>query len=347
MGNQVTVPEWSLSEHSALIMAQYNVKPRHLKILSRLFARLDVNHTDKWTIIEFRKLLGIYPESLVMPCLEALIKFGSSSRDGRMSYEDFIIAVCSFCAFSKEELLQFVYIIIDADRSGVLDKQELENFYSASVHVKRRHHARQAIYPPNYMGALEEFGKGQWTSLIFEEFCLMCDLFPHLAFPAVYLQMMLRRAILGTRFWKAWDDERLRIFHLEAESKTITFKAPSLITGEMVEVVKPGRITMKELFEFTKRKGMKKASLGESEADLSTEKVDNFTKNRDTVLRRAPILNLIRNPNSVYYVPLGSFSRTGLLSNDFIDNEAVMGRGASRGGSFLGALDKANENFTR
>ena len=227
MGNMMDMTPL-LTEHTAVIMAQYNIRPKHVKRLYGLFADMDVNRTGKWTIVEVNQLLDSYPESLVTPCLEALIKFGSSGRDGRLTFEDFIVAVCSFCALSKEELLQFVYITIDADRSGVLDRQELTNFYSSSVYVKRKKTTRQASYPSNYVGALEQFGKGQWKSLVFEEFCLMCDLFPHLAFPGIHLQHMLRREVLGSRFWREWDAERLKIFHLEAESKTVTFTGPSI-----------------------------------------------------------------------------------------------------------------------
>ena len=339
-GNGKEIPEFS--EHTALIMAQYNLRPRHLRTLLSLFEEMDENRTGKWTIIEFSSLLNIGQDNLVTPCLEALIKFGSSSKDGRLSFEDFIVATCSFCALSKEEILQFVYIIIDADRSGILDKEELENFYSASVYAKRKNHARQAIYPPNYMTALSEFGGGQWRSLVYEEFCLMCDLFPHLAFPAIHLQLLLRREILGSRFWAAWDAERLKIFHLEAESKTITFHGPSLITGTIVEIVKPGRITMKEIFEYTKRKGLRRLA-SESGIKERNEKGDSFTESRDAVLKRAPLLNLIRNPNSVYHVPLATFGRVNSAHADAFDGRAFA-RTSTTGG-FLGALDNAGDNY--
>lgn len=348
MGNKFSqspnIPE--LKEHTALIVAQYNLRQRHLRKLFSLFQEMDEGKTSKWTIIEYSKLLGIYPESLVTPCLEGLVKFGSSSRDGRLSFEDFLVATTSYCALSREELLQYFFILVDSDRSGVLDRGELENFFSASVFCKRKHHSRQAIYPPNYLGALAEFGKGQWKSLVFEEFCLMCDLFPHLAFPAVHLQMLLRRAILGSMFWREWDSERLKIFHLEAESKTITFQAPSLLTGEIMDVVKPGRITMREIFEFTKRKGLRKPSLDYGLRD-DKPKSQSFTASRDAVLNRAPLLNLIRNPNSVYHVPLASFSRSGIFADDTLDVTFRFDRSVTHGGVALGALDKANENYVR
>ena len=338
MGNTLdTTP--LLTEHTAVIMAQYNIQAKHVKRLYALFTEMDVNRTGKWTIVEINQLMDSYPESLVTPCLEALVKFGSSGRDGRLTFEDVIVTLCSFCALSKEELLQYVYLIIDADRSGVLDREELTNFYSSSVFVKSKRHHQQASYPANYVGALKEFGKGQWQSLVFEEFCLMCDLFPHLAFPAIHLQNMLRREILGARFWRDWDVERLKIFHLETESKTITFTGPSLITGETITIVKPGRITMKEIFEFTKRNGLKREVEWDAESN-------SFTKNRDAILRRAPLLNLIRNPNSVYHVPIKSLAQgQSRVEAEGMPMTGTMGRTRMASMAFLGALDKGAEKI--
>jgi len=343
MGHGGSKDSAALSEHTALIMAQYNLRPRHLRTLQSLFGEMDENKTGRWTIIEFSHLLNVGHDNLVTPCLEALVKFGSSTKDGRLSFEDFLVATCSFCALSKEEILQFVYILIDADRSGILDREELENFYSASVYAKKKNRARQAIYPPNYMTALSEFGGGQWKSLVYEEFCLMCDLFPHLAFPALHLQMLIRREILGSRFWRAWDSERLKIFHLEAESKTITFHGPSLLTGKIVEVVKPGRITMKEIFEFTKRKGLRKLASESGIREKTDTQDDTFTKSRDAVLKRAPLLNLIRNSNSVYHVPLANYGRADTTQPG--SGDARMLSRASMEAGFLGALDNAADNF--
>ena len=335
MGNRVSAPR--LDEHTATIMSQYNIKPHHVDRLYRIFTEFDENHTGQWTILEFNHFLHNYPESVISPSLEALVKLASSSRDGRLTFLDFVVSVCSYCALNKEELLQYNYIMIDSDRSGILEKAELHNFFAASVKLRKRKrmYARQAIYPPNYTLALDQFEHGNWKSLVFEEFCLMCDLFPHLAFPSVHLQNLLRRAVLGTSFWDDWDEERLRIFHLEAESKTMSFTGINLLTGEEVTIVKPGRVTMKEIFEFTKRNGLRQVDTeGEGFAqaarpDREEGTATSFTKARDAVLSRAPLLNLIRNPNSVYHVPLDRKDGARHLKK----------------GTILGALDKDTANY--
>jgi hypothetical protein len=277
MGNKPSMPH--ITTHTATIMSQYNVTARDVAELNRKFEEYDVDKRGYWTINEAHQYLGTHPEELIAHCLNILIQLGSSTRDGRLSLQDFLVCFCSYCALSNEELLQFLYISIDKDRSGILDRDELFGFYSATVPVQRMYHNnliefRLHLYEENYLIALDQFKQGKWEGLIFEEFCLMCDLFHHLSFPAYLLQDTLRRRMLGLRFWKSWDNERLKIFHLETESKSIQFTAISLLTGEQVTITKPGRVTMKEIFEFTKRNGLRRIKHDEDDAVTNDENED-------------------------------------------------------------------------
>jgi hypothetical protein len=224
-----------------------------------------------------------------------------------------------------------MYLIIDRDRSGLLDKDELKAHFSHKVPMKLKRGHKQIqyqkhVYEPNYLASLDAFRDGNYESLTFEEFCLMCDLFPHMGFPAYFLQETIRRRILGSWFWDSWDSERLKIYLLEVESKSIQFTGTSLITGQQVLVTKPGRITMKEIFEFTKRNGLKRVrndddvnddedglivhgkvfSESSNDQPIAPSRhtaTDSYTRSRDKILAVAPLLNLIRNPANVYYVP--------------------------------------------
>jgi len=316
-----------IDEHTAAIMCQYNISRDQVVELHRKFEEYDIDNRGSWSMKEVHAYLKTYPDKLTSPCLEALTQLGSSSRDGRLSFQDFIVSFCSFCALTKEELLQYMYLIIDRDRSGILDKDELRSHFShkTPMQMKRGHKIIQYqrhVYEPNYLASLEAFRDGKYESLTFEEFCLLCDLFPHMGFPPYFLQELLRRRMLGSSFWDSWDAERLKIFHLESESKSIQFTGTSLITGQKIIVTKPGRITMKEIFEFTKRNGLKRNDdFMEDPADdgmivhgkifpiaAGGDVQDSYTRTRDKILAVAPLLNLIRNPTNVYYVPIKSAS---------------------------------------
>lgn len=338
MGASHSMPD--IDEHTASVVSQYNFQASHVAKLHYKFTEYDEHSQGYWTIREFNTFLQNYPEDLPTPCLEAFIGLASSTRDGRLSFRDFLISSTSYCALSKEELLQFFYIIMDRDRSGILDRDEVFSHFSATVKMEatfgQKGVYKQDIYPPNYLGALNAFRDGKWTGLMFEEFCWLCDLFPHVGFPVALLQEKMRERILGSSFWHSWDEERLKIFHLEAESKSIQFPGVSLLTGQPISIIKPGRISMKEVFEFTKRNGLKRVEFDEldqlwkpigrtndNRPQWSAES-KSYTKARDQILSRAPLLNLIRNPNSVYYVPLDGSRPTE----------------SSRAGGFLGALDE-------
>lgn len=360
-----------IDEHTATVVAQYNLEASDVAKLFYKFNEYDEHRQGFWTIVEFNKYLRNAPEDLPTPCLESFIGLASSTRDGRMSFTDFLISCTSYCALSREELLQFFYIIMDRDRSGILDKDEIFGHFSATVKMQASTFGpkgvyKQDIYPPNYLEALRQFKNGKWSGLMFEEFCWLCDLFPHVGFPVALLQDKMRERILGASFWHSWDDERLKIFHLEAESKSIQFETRSILTGQPISITKPGRVSMKEVFEFTKRNGLKRVQYDKVEGVWKSVERTNFsrpdwsgdvsgttsyTKGRDQVLSRAPLLNLIRNPNSVYYVPLdGSrpvFSNARVnddagIVNSTIDTKFARGETARVG--FLGALDESKGN---
>jgi hypothetical protein len=146
---------------------------------------------------------------------------------------------------------------------------------------------------------------------------------------------------LGSRFWKKWDLERRAIFTLESDSKPINFTGTSLITGELQSVVKPGRVSMMEIFEYTKRNGLKEIPSEESVVRPEYQ-IESITKERDSILIRAPLLNLIRNPNSVYHVPLADRHLSEKRESTLLP---PLGEWRKQRGQLLGALDISTDRF--
>ena len=143
MGNRSSKSaKFQLDEHTASVMSQYNIEEKHVDKLYRKFLEYE-DDSGNWSLDEFNKFLHNYPDSLISPCLDSLVKLASPTKDSQLGFVDFLISITSFCALSKEELLQFMYIVIDYDRSGVLDRAELFSFFSASVRMKPK---RKNIY---------------------------------------------------------------------------------------------------------------------------------------------------------------------------------------------------------
>merc|ERR1719240_1498674 len=95
----------------------------------------------------------------------------------------------------------------------------------------------------------------------------------------------------------------MKVFYKEAESRKVesTVKTPD---GDWITVTKPGRFTMREILEYSRRKSMthngKKVGRPMPE---NKDRVEGVTAERDEQLSKTPLLNIIRNPHAAYLVP--------------------------------------------
>lgn len=300
------------------IVMQYNLEEKHLRSLWQKFVEMDIDMNGFWTISECYRLVAEPRTSMLAPILDALFKMADRANDGTLSFDDFLVSMTSFCSLNKEEVLQFMFIVVDEDRNGYITKEELLEFFS----YKGPGGVNQApVFPVNNKNALDLFQNGSWKRLYFDEFANLSELFPYVAYPAFQLQKMMRDALLGRRFWDKWDEERLRVFYMEAESKSMTVqkRAPD---GTMITVHKPGRFTMKEILEYSRRKSMthkgKKVPRPMEEAQIE----GSVTAERDEQISRTPLLNILRNPHAAYHVPYAQpFLRKPDMDGDVTSDE--------------------------
>lgn len=109
----------------------------------------------------------------------------------------------------------------------------------------------------------------------------------------------------GQSFWDRWDRTRLRAFYNEAEMRSgLEWRT---IDGERIPVRTPGRFTMKEVLEFTRRKAAAVQSDLQAQEKAAQEakgsQGPSITQERDMEMARMPLLNIFRNPTCKYHVP--------------------------------------------
>jgi len=294
MGQKIALPK--LSRRTLEVVGQYNVRESHLDTLWSTFLRLDTNYNGVWTLHECYELIQEARTSMVGPFIDALFEMACKDNNGQMKFEDYL-AFLSYCALSREEILQFMFLVIDKDRNSKIDKPELKEFFLKTAPVKGQ---TVFYFPANNAKCLDLFHNGKWDNLIFEELAQLVEDFPLVGFAVFHLQFLLRNALLGEGFWNKWDEDRLRAFYMEAESMSV--KQTKVILGETITLSKPGRFTFKELMEYSRRKSY--SHKGRKVA--RTEKLSvkgSITDERDEAISRTPLLNLIRNPTNNYHVP--------------------------------------------
>lgn len=274
----------------------YNLNESHIRSVYKLFTEIDVDSNGVWTVSEMYRVLKEPRLSVRAPVIDTIFFMGDSNSEGSMTFQDFLVTMSSFCALSKEEMLQFLFMIIDIDRNGTIEKEELLNFFSY-IPAGADDGRGEPVFPVNNKNALDKFRSGKWRSLQFDGLAQLCELFPYIAYPAYHTQDMYRKILLGKGFWERLDYERIKY---QTVVRTKRVKMP--FTKKKIEVKLPGRCTMQELLEYSRRntavqggKRVTSQDAGETESTLAKE--------RDLQIQRSPILNMIRNPRCMYYIP--------------------------------------------
>lgn len=284
------------SERDRDLLLSYNLEASHLRKLWQVFHEVDVDCNGFWTVNECFRLIREPRISMRAPIVDALFFFADGRSDGCVTFQDFMVSFCSFCALSKEEVLQLFFLIVDEDRSGDVDKNELNRFFSFIPPEASSNPI--PMFPVNNKNALDKFRGGKWLALEFDGMAQLCERFPYIAYPVHHVQHLFRSKLLGLKFWEKLDTARQKV---NRSQRTFQVRAAD---GGWREIERPGKSTMKEILEYSRRKttvqnGKRVGKPQKVETIISSD----LTKHRDEQIGKMPLMNMIRNNRCMYYVP--------------------------------------------
>jgi len=287
-------------EWDVRILLSYNLEERHCQKLWRKFVETDVDCNGFWTVTECYRLIQEPRLSQRAPIIDALFFFADSKGEGSLGFQDFLVAFTSFCALSTEEVLQLFFMIVDSDRNGKLEKEELIEYFSYCPAGAGDDTA--PVFPVNNKNALDKFRGGKWLYLEFDGLAQLCERFPYISYPAFHVQELYRNQLIGQAFWERVNRDRMKVTQRER-----TFETTLPGSAEPVKIEHPGRCTMKEILEYSRRKtavqGGRRVAQPPEQVNMTASHI---TKLRDDQISRTPLLNMIRNPRCMYHVPLGT-----------------------------------------
>lgn len=281
-------------------LVRYGIGSSHLNQLWRLFLEIDVDCKASWTLTEVYKVIGEPRLSMRAPVLDSLYTYADSKNAGSVTFHDFVVAFVAFCSLSAEEILQFMFIIVDIDRNGKVEKEELLQYFSY-IPLGCGDKA-EPPFPVNNKNALDKFRGGKWEYLDFDGLVQLCEQFPYISYPVFHVQELFRAKLLGRKFWDKLHLDRTRLRTRREHARKVHLPG----TYEMVDARPPGRVTMRELLEFSRRKTRvhmgKRVLLSEDELH-KVSMATHFTRERDNEISVTPVLCMIRNPSCMYHVP--------------------------------------------
>mmetsp|Transcript_18683 Transcript_18683/g.43414 ORF Transcript_18683/g.43414 Transcript_18683/m.43414 type:complete len:385 (-) Transcript_18683:101-1255(-) len=283
-----------IEDRDIRMLLSYNLDEKHIRKMWWKFVEMDVEKNGFWTNHEVYQLLGESQLSMRAPIIDWLFFAADSGGMGSMSFQDYLVSFCSFCALGFEEIIQLFFILVDKDRDGFISKEELVEYFS---YVPPGVREPTPYFPVNNKNALDLFWGGKWKTLEFEGLAQLCERFPYILFPAFDIQERFRRKLLGKVFWEKLEDDRRRARLGHGRKRVARMPGKS---HEVVRVERPGRCTMKEILEYSRRRTAmhngRRIAIGEEDATA-------VMRERDEHIARLPLMCLIRNARCQYHVP--------------------------------------------
>jgi Ca2+-binding EF-hand superfamily protein len=172
------------------IIRSLNLKRSDMRKLKRKFDNIDLDNSGA---IDMEEFFSIFNEKAT-PYSKALFELSDIDGNGTIEFDEFIQILCSYCVYSKDDILRFCFDTFDKDGSGEIDENEYITFMQGLANA-------DPLFPGNFSKALNEFDVNDDGIIDYTEFRQMCQKFPSLYFPAFRLQDRMQGATLGKKRW--------------------------------------------------------------------------------------------------------------------------------------------------
>ena len=102
----------------------------------------------------------------------------------KLTFSEWLHAVTTFCLFEEEDILKFCFFILDREKNGYIDREDMRILVSMLYHV-------DPVKGPtgNTKMAVDKLSIQQDGKIEFWEFEIFNRVFPSLFFPAFRLQV--------------------------------------------------------------------------------------------------------------------------------------------------------------
>jgi len=159
-----------------------------------------------------------------------------------MTYTEFVEGMCTFCTFKLDDLIRFIFFILDKEKSGLIPRFQLLRFVESIHGGKKIQVFEKAILPPSTNDIADAndiplvsfpspqkttttttihlpTAERQQSSVNYQQLKQLCIDYPTLLEPMLLFQTKLRRRIMGEFWWKKKESmiikEQHRILTLE------------------------------------------------------------------------------------------------------------------------------------
>ncbi|CAN0351765.1 unnamed protein product, partial [Laminaria digitata] len=114
-----------------------------------------------------------------------------------LTFSEWLHAIATYCLFEGEDILRFCFFILDREKNGYIEKDEMRMLVNMLYNV-------DPVKGPtgNTKVAFNKLSVQQDGKIEFWEFELFNQAFPSLFFPAFRLQVKMMQAVWGEAWWR-------------------------------------------------------------------------------------------------------------------------------------------------
>ncbi|CAM9433424.1 unnamed protein product [Ectocarpus fasciculatus] len=198
----------------------------------RLFCKYDTAQRGCLSLANVYKMLG-EKKSIFGDSLFELIGIRDFQE---LTFSEWLDAITTFCLFEEEEILRFCFFILDREKNGYIEKDEMRMLVNMLYNI-------DPVKGPtgNTKVAFDKLSVQQDGKIEFWEFELFNKAFPSLFFPAFRLQVKMMQAVWG----EAWWGRKKRKFQDRLELRRKHEEEDRLADANRLEAMRQRRIKRK------------------------------------------------------------------------------------------------------
>jgi len=140
------------------------------------------------------KLLNEEPCSVVSPYIEKFYMMIDKETNDKMSFLELVSVVGKFCLYTREQILNFVFLLIDTNTDGFISKRDIIKFLTIERFGKK-------LFPYNHLIAVDFLDVERSDRISFQQFISLEREFLYLTYPAVRFQTELKAQFGGQQLW--------------------------------------------------------------------------------------------------------------------------------------------------
>ena len=197
-------------------MDSYQLTTNEVYEIFHVFRKMDKLGTGYINLDNMYSIIG-EEVGIISPYLERLFSLIKKQRADKVNFIEFLPVLTAFCLYTRQQLISFVFCMLDSDHNGFVSKKDMLTFIADE-------RFGLPIFTQNFLLSVDALELERPDRISFEQFLSIEQDILFLIYPVTRLQKGLQKAFVGERLWQS---VYIRILKLEKEEekKNLNFQS--------------------------------------------------------------------------------------------------------------------------